>query len=138
MKLYGENKSEVCRKICWSYILRAFWGGEAVNCLMDFFQEKKLNDGGSKNRIKNNSVFSKTCWGGGRRLTDSKWLIRKITNDDICSVRLVKLTVFHLIFLIEAIVFEIIQKKILSKREHNVKTNHLLFTPNPGWQNNGI
>lgn len=89
LKLYDENEPEGLQKKFFhliSYEL-AFRGGEAVNCLTDFFQEEKFHDGTSTNRIEYNPVFSKTCQGGGRRLADSKWLIRNISNEDICPVR---------------------------------------------------
>ncbi|XP_044744330.1 uncharacterized protein LOC123306411 [Coccinella septempunctata] len=116
LKLYDENKPGGLQKKIFhpiSYEL-AFRGGEAANCLTDFFQEEKFNDRTSTNRIEYNIVFSKTCQGA----TDNKWLIRNTTNEDICPVRL--------------------YKKLLSKRGSNVKTNRLFLTPNREWQNNNI
>lgn len=69
----------------------AFRGGEAANCSMDFFKEEIYHDVSASNRIEYNPVFSKTCQGGNRGLSNSKWLIRNTVNEDICPVRYLKL-----------------------------------------------
>lgn len=89
LKLYDENTPDGLQKKFFhvlSYEL-AFRGGEACNCLTDFFEEEHLHDGSGTNRIQYNPIISKTCQGGNRRLSDNKWLIRNTANEDICPVR---------------------------------------------------
>ncbi|KAJ9581882.1 hypothetical protein L9F63_003775 [Diploptera punctata] len=51
----------------------AWRGGEAVKCLIHYFQEELDHNGKPTGRIAYNPVFSKTCQGGDQKLCDTKW-----------------------------------------------------------------
>jgi hypothetical protein len=92
----------------------AWRGGEATYCKIFYFKEEKSNDGTITGRFEYNPVFTKTCQGGARKLSDSKYLASNISNNDICPVRLLK--------------------KLLEKRGDNIKSDRLFLTPNPFWK----
>ncbi|KAJ9587251.1 hypothetical protein L9F63_019230 [Diploptera punctata] len=93
-------------------------GGEAVKCLIHYFQEGLDHNGKPTGRIAYNPVFSKTCQGGDQKLCDTKWLIPNQENPRRCPMRLYKL--------------------LLEKRTDQIKTDRFFITPNPFYQKSGI
>lgn len=114
--LWDENTPEgLMRKFYHIAAVELAWrGGEAVACLVDFFQVEKNNDGSPTNRIEYNPVFSKTCQGGSKSCTSSKWLVSNSKRES-CPVRL-----FH---------------KLISKRGENITSPRLFLKPNRHWKN---
>lgn len=91
----------------------AWRGGEAVSCLVNYFDDEVDNYGKKTGRIEYNSVFSKNAQGGNQRTTDSKWLRPNANNPTHCPVRLLR--------------------QMLSKRTGNIKTRRLFLTVNKDW-----
>lgn len=114
---YDEETPDGAQKkffhLC-SYEL-AWRGNEAVNCKIHFFQKEFNNMGEFTGRIEYNSIFSKTTQGGSKSLASSKWLVRNLSNEDLCPVRL---------FL-----------KLMEKRGPNILSDRLFLTVHPNWKN---
>lgn len=118
-KLWNENlPNEIQKKF---YHIAAFeqaWrGGEAADCRVHYFKEEYDNHGCITGRMEYNPIFSKTCQGGSKKLSDSKWLAPNTVDEDICLVRLLK--------------------KILKKRGTHITSDRLFLTPNPFWKLEG-
>uniref|UniRef100_A0A6P7G1I6 Uncharacterized protein LOC114333242 n=1 Tax=Diabrotica virgifera virgifera TaxID=50390 RepID=A0A6P7G1I6_DIAVI len=113
--LWNEDTPEgLQRKFYHIIAVELAWrGGEVAACLTDFFRIETNNDGSVTNRVQYNPVFSKTCQGGSRRCTDSKFLIEN-NDSNVCPVRLFK--------------------KLLSKRGPNIKTDRLFLRTNRYWK----
>lgn len=113
--LWNENTPEgLMRKFYHIAAVELAWrGGEAVACLLNFFQPEKNNDGSLTNRIEYNPVFSKTCQGGSKSCTSSKWLIAN-SESQRCPVRL-----FY---------------KLISKRGVHITSPRLFLKPNRHWK----
>lgn len=94
----------------------AWRGGEGTNCLTHYFKPEINNEGKLTGRLEYNPVFTKTCQGGNKKLSDSKWLIPNTSNPSRCPVR--------------------IFNKLKEKRGENITTDRLFLTPNPFWQTN--
>jgi hypothetical protein len=73
---WNEEEPEGLQKIF--YHVAAFeltWrGGEATYCKIFYFKEEKSNDGKITGRFEYNPVFTETCQGGARKLSDCKYL----------------------------------------------------------------
>ena len=61
-------------------------GGEAVNCLIDYFEEE-LDNVGKTPGASYNPPFSKTAQGGAKPLAEKKWLVQNLADPDKCPVR---------------------------------------------------
>lgn len=87
--LWNEDTPEgLQRKFFHIVALELAWrGGEAAECLITFFEIEKDNLGEHTGRIVYNPIFSKTCQGGGKPLTQKKWLVENKINPDRCPVR---------------------------------------------------
>lgn len=115
IELCDENTPEGLQKKLFyvaSYEL-AWRGGEGASACIEYFIEETDNQGHITGRIEYNPVFSKTCQGGSKKITDSKWLIPNLNNTNICPVRLFK--------------------KFIEKRTEHIKTNRFFLTVNPNW-----
>lgn len=115
INFWDENTPEgLQRKFYHIAAVELAWrGGEAVACLLEFFQLEKNNDGTPTNRVEYNPIFSKTCQGGSKNCTDSKYLVQN-SDSNACPVRL--------------------YLKLLSKRGPQIKTNRLFLRPNRHWK----
>lgn len=116
IKIWDENTPHgLQRKMYHIIAVELAWrGGEATNCLIDYFNIEKNNDGTLTNRIEYNPIFSKTCQGGSKSCTNSKWLVPNVVNKDACPVRLFN--------------------KLISKRGKNITSNRLFLRPNRFWK----
>lgn len=65
----------------------AWRGGEGSSCLIYNFNEERDHNGLLTGRIEYNPIFTKTCQGGSKKLSDSKWLTTNKENPDVCPVR---------------------------------------------------
>ncbi|KAJ9584896.1 hypothetical protein L9F63_020751 [Diploptera punctata] len=92
--------------------------GEAVKCLIHYFQEELDHNGEPTGRIAYNPMFSSTCQGYDQKLCDTKWLIPNQVNPSRCPVRLYKI--------------------LLQKRTDKIKTDRFFITPNPFYRKSGI
>lgn len=91
----------------------AWRGGEGVNCLLHYFRKEINNAGEETGRLEYNPIFSKTCQGGNKKCTDTKWLTPNIENPDRCPIRL--------------------YNELILQRGQNITTDRLFLTPNPFW-----
>ena len=61
--------------------------GEGSSCLIHNFHEERDHNGFLSGRIEYNPIFTKTCQGGSKKLSDSKWLTTNKESPDVCPVR---------------------------------------------------
>ncbi|KAF5298595.1 hypothetical protein FQR65_LT09690 [Abscondita terminalis] len=90
LKQFDEDTPEGLQKLFYHIAaIELTWrGGEAANCMSEYFQEEINNDGSFSGRIQYNSIFSKTSQGDDKRLADGKYLTRNQGNPKFCPVRL--------------------------------------------------
>lgn len=114
----NENTPEgLQKKVFYVFSYELAWrGGEAVNCLVSYFDEEVDNLRNKTGRIRYNPIFGKTAQGGAKKCAESKWLIVNRINVDLCPIRL--------------------YKKFIEKRG-NVKSNRFFMTANPHWKFSG-
>jgi integrase len=87
-----------------------------LKCRNHFFKEETNNSGEKTGRIEYNPIFSKTTQGGGRKLADSKWLVKNERDHRFCPVK----------------TFVNLQEKRM-----NITNTRLFLTPNPHWKISG-
>jgi hypothetical protein len=115
MQLYTDDTPDGLNRRYYQYASFIFqWrGGEGANSSIYHYKEEKDLRGVPTGRIEYNPIFSKTCQGGDKRLSDSKFI------EDTGEVHKEAARLYRL---------------IISKRPPNCRDDRFFMSPNVNWK----